>query len=485
MIILYNPRSTAPPSRRFPLSLLAIGAMLHDDAYEIVDGNAHNDPYRVMADLIRTKPVEVVGVTVMPGPQLQQAVPVCRRLKAEFSHVTIVWGGYFPSLYTDAALRADYVDFAVRGQGEETFTALIETLRKGGSLADIPGLSYKEDGRIRHTPERVWKGPDAFPVYPYHKIDAPKYILPSFLGARTAVHQASIGCPYSCNFCGVITAYGSKEKMESPERTVNTLRFLKERYGVDAIQFYDNNFFVGERHAAELCERMTPLAFNWWCEARIDALLRYSDATWKKIRDSGCRMIFTGAESGSDWVLRQMSKRLSTGQTLELAARAKQWSIIPEFSFVLGNPQDPERDIVETTAFIRRLKTVNPDCEIILYHYTPTPQRNGSYGDVEDRFAFPETLEEWTSDPWYRFSIRSDPGTPWLKPRWKRRIENFETVLRARYPTVQDRKLTPSVRKALRLLSDWRYRSGVHLLPLELKLAFRLISLRNPKSESL
>jgi len=31
--------------------------------------------------------------------------------------VPIVWGGYFPSLYTDASLNAGYVDFVVKGQG--------------------------------------------------------------------------------------------------------------------------------------------------------------------------------------------------------------------------------------------------------------------------------------------------------------------------------------------------------------------------------
>jgi hypothetical protein len=86
---------------------MALGAVLDDDTYTIVDGNVCDDPYQVIADLIRSDAsVEIVGVTVMPGPQLQQAVPVCRRLKAEFPHVTIVWGGYFPSLYPDAALRA-------------------------------------------------------------------------------------------------------------------------------------------------------------------------------------------------------------------------------------------------------------------------------------------------------------------------------------------------------------------------------------------
>jgi len=65
----------------------------------------------------------------MPGPQLAPAIQGCREARNLFPHVPIVWGGYFPSIYTEAALNADYVDFAVRGQGEETLVELVEALR--------------------------------------------------------------------------------------------------------------------------------------------------------------------------------------------------------------------------------------------------------------------------------------------------------------------------------------------------------------------
>src|SRR5690606_41520286 len=109
-------------------------------------------------------------------------------------------------------------------------------------------------------------------------------------------------------------------------------RWLVEQHGMDGVHFYDNNFFVKEDHALELCERIEPLRLSWWCEARIDALLRFSDATWRRIARAGLRMVFLGAESGSDEVLRRMNKKLTTAQTLEVAARTREHGIIPEFS---------------------------------------------------------------------------------------------------------------------------------------------------------
>ena len=152
---------------------------------------------------------------------------------------------------------------------------------------------------------------DDFPWYPYHRIPAERYLLPTFLGRRTAVHQASIGCPYRCNFCGVVNFSGSREKMESPARTEGILRHLAETYGVDAVQFYDNNFFLREDHTRELADRMAPLNLRWWCEGRTDIMMKYSDATFEAIRRAGCTMIFFGAESGSNEILKEMNKDLA------------------------------------------------------------------------------------------------------------------------------------------------------------------------------
>lgn len=487
MIVLFHPRSTKPRSRRFPLSILSLAAVLEgQEDFALVDGNVDADPLGTLSDLFQSNPVELLAVSVMPGPQMVAAMHACREIRRRFPSVPIVWGGYFPSLYPDAALNASYVDYAVRGQGEETFLELLQALRSGTGFETIRGLSFKSsDHSHQHNPERLMKGPDDFPWIPYHRVSAEKYILPTFLGRRTAVHQASIGCPYRCNFCGVISAYGSREKMEGPSRTEAILRHLRQQFHVDAIQFYDNNFFLREDHARELCDRLVSLKINWWCEARIDILLNYSDATWQAIHDSGCKMIFFGAESGSDWVLKEMNKQLTTQETLELAARIRQFGIIPEFSFVVGNPRDPERDTHECLDFIRHIKQVNPAAEIILQHYIPVPQREKMYGDVEQKIEFPKTPEEWATPRWLNFTLRLSPEVAWLPSHVKELIDNFELVVNSRWPTIQDIRLPRWGKTLLQTLSRWRYDLRVYAHPFELTWAQRLIDLRKPKVESL
>jgi len=487
MIVLYNPKAARYRNRRLPLSVLSIAAVLEGrEQFTIVDGNLDTGPVETLFALLRSQRVELLAVSVMPGPQTRSAVEGCRQIRARFPQVPIVWGGYFPSNYTEAALNAPYVDFAVRGQGEDTLLELLEAIRGNRDLASIRGLSYNDaEGKQHHNPERLLRKLDDFPRYPYHRIPTGEYLLPTFLGCRTAVHQASMGCPFRCNFCGVVTFSGSREKMESPARTEAILRYLAGTYGVDAVQFYDNNFFLREDHARELVDRLAPLKMRWWCEARADIMMRFSDATFDAIRRAGCAMIFFGAESGSNKTLKEMNKDLKAEDTLALAARIRHFGIVPEFSIIFGNPADPEGDTQECLRFIRQLKRLNPESEIVVQHYTPVPQRDRMYGGIEGQFQFPTTPDEWATERWQRFATQKDPLTPWLRARTKRLIDNFETVISSRWPTVQDIRLGAWQRWMLKALSGWRYRLGVYALPFELRAARRAINLRRPKAESL
>jgi len=487
MIILFNPRATRPRNRRFPLSIMALAAVLEGrEEYQIVDGNVDDTPIETILRLAQENEVELLGVSVMPGPQMASAIAACREIRKRDPKLPIVWGGYFPSTYTDAALNARYVDYVVRGQGEHTLLELLDAIRGKRSLEGILGLSYKDVfGLHRHNPERLMQGPDAFPWSPFHRVPVEKYLRPSFFGERTAAHHASIGCPFRCSFCGVHAVYGNRELVESPARTEAILRHLQAKYGADSVQFYDMNFFLKEQHSRELANRLAPLKLRWWCEARIDTFNRYSDATLEAIRRAGCAMIFFGAESGSDWVLKEMQKDITTEETLAVARRIREFGIIPEFSFVIGNPRDPERDTRETLQFVRKIKRINRRSEIIIYHYTPVPQRTAMYGNVESQVSFPTSPEEWATKRWMDFTLRIDPKTPWLKRKTKKLIDNFELVVNARWPTVQDIRAPRWSRALLKTLSSWRYAARIYAFPQELRWAQQFIALRKPKQESL
>src|SRR5947207_14720864 len=109
MIILYSPRATKPRNRRFPLSILALAAVLEGrEEYSIVDGNLDGNPTETLLALMRGESVELLAVTVMPGPQMACAVETCACTLAAIPHIPIVWRGYLRTIYTAACLTANY-----------------------------------------------------------------------------------------------------------------------------------------------------------------------------------------------------------------------------------------------------------------------------------------------------------------------------------------------------------------------------------------
>ncbi len=164
--------------------------------------------------------------------------------------------------------------------------------------------------------------------------------------------------------------------------------------------------------------------------------------------------------------------------------------VIPEYSFVLGLPAESEskvyQQINDDINFIKEIKEVNPDTEIIIYVYSPVPTEGSElYEQVTKAgFKFPSNLEEWLSPSWENFDLRKNPLTPWLKPFMIDRIKNFETVLNGYFPTVSDYKLTSFQRKVIKFFSAWRYKTGFYYFPYEIKFLQRFwLKYRQPEIE--
>jgi radical SAM superfamily enzyme YgiQ (UPF0313 family) len=499
-VLLINPRMSRPGKARLPLSLLHLGAVLEGRRpWRILDGNLKPDLAAAALAELSARPYALVGVTVMPGPQVAPAIEVSSAIRAAFPDVPIVWGGYFPTLYPDSAVNAPYVDYLVRGQGEQALLDLLACVEEDPSdISNVRGVTWKRDGRPVHNPAAPVVSPEALPPLPYERLGQVRpFLTQSFMGRRTAVHQMAVGCRYKCEFCGVVSMWNGRTRLDSPERLLRAGLELRDRWGADALQFYDHNFFDREATSLPVLDVLAKLGMPWWCYARADTLANFPASTWEEIRRSRLRMAYIGAEAGSDEVLARMRKGSKVEHTLEVAARCREHGVVPEFSFVLGGPEDAEGEIEKTFGFIRRIKALNPDSEIILYFYSPTPQRArtpsgqppdptalpvmGTYGPSGP--ALPQTPEEWTEPRWISWVCHQD--APWLTPRVRRRIDDFARVLSCRFPTVQDYRTPTWGRTVLRNLARWRYASGRYDRPWELDLARRMIPLRVPQEEGL
>lgn len=512
-ILLINPTITKRHSARFPLAVLNLSASL-DGSFtsSIIDGN--KDRHFIASSLraLQGGAVHAIGISVMGGPQLLTAIAVSRAIRERFPAIPIIWGGHFPSLCAESALKSPYVDFAIRGQGEETLRELLDALfsrpgaqlsgdsaqfsRPGEQFAAIAGLSWRSGGHITHNKSRAFSSASLQRSLPYERLGNPRqYLSKTFLGSHTTGYQAALGCRFRCTFCGVASMFRGKTALPAPQRLERDLKFLTQRLGANAIQFFDHNFFDREEDTAPLLEVLARYELPWWCFARSDALLKLSPSSWALVRKSRLRMAYIGAESPSDWLLHDVRKGTSTDQTLAAVEQCRSNGVIPELSFMLAPPQDPKGETERTFEFIRHIKRVHPQTEIMLYIYAPLPAGPGAaipqvqraLSELRDSdgspITFPSTADEWAEPQWLTYWCHTD--VPWLTPRLRRRIRDFTTVLGCRFPTVTDVRSPYWGKSALRTLASWRYRYQHYERPWELDFSKRFIRLWDPRVSGL
>lgn len=499
-IILFNPRS-ANAKHRIPNSILQVGSAIHGKyEYVFVDGNREKDPWEKIESYLKTGEFTCFGASVMPGPQLKQAIPISKKIREKYPHILTVWGGYFAANQHKTVLESGFVDYVIDGPGDYAFPALLDAFSTPNGKEKIPfiqNLIYLEKGEIHKNGKAEVPDYNALPQLPYTHLDAfyslNGYLGKTFLGKKTIAYHSSFGCPFTCSFCAVVPIYNARWKGKSAELIYQDVKWLKENYQADSVEFHDNNFFVSEKRTVEFAELIKNDNMKWWGEGRIDTIDKYKDESLHKMYESGCKMIFFGAETGNDEILKQMDKGgTQTGeQILRFAERMKKIGIIPEYSFVLGLPaQTPEKVMAQIDAdiaFIKKIKAVNPDTEIIIYLYSPVPTEGSELFEAVKNagFHFPEKLEDWLNAEWENFDLRKNPLTPWLTAEMVDKIKNFETVLNGFYPTASDFKLSPLQRKVMQNISALRYKHDVYAFPYEIKLLQKLWKYRQPEWEGM
>lgn len=495
-VILFNPKS-GKWKHRVPNSILQVGASIYGK-YDLafVDGNLEGeDPWEKIKSYLKTGEYKYFGATVMPGPQLRQAIPLSKRIREEFPEVKIIWGGYFATNQHPVVLNSGFIDFVVSGPGDTAFPKLLDALEAKEDVGSIKNLIYLKEGQIHKTAKEALMSQDDLPQLPYEFFNQfypiENYLQKTFLGEKTMAYHSSLGCPFTCSFCAVVPIYNARWKGKSAESVYRDIKWLKDTYGVDSIEFHDNNFFTSKKRVVEFSKLVLHDKIKWWGEGRIDTIHQYSDEDLQLMKDAGCEMVFFGAETGSDEVLKQMDKggTQTAAQIREFAARLNKFGIVPEYSFVLGMPGESEEKVMaqieSDIEFIKEIKVLNPDTEIIIYLYSPVPSEGSELFEqiTKAGFEFPAHLEDWLNPSWENFDLRKNPLTPWLTPAMIDKIRNFEVVLNGYHPTKTDFRIQGAKKTLMRGFSKWRYQTGFYHYPYEIKAMHKFWKYRQPEIE--
>jgi len=234
-IILFNPRS-ATAKHRIPNSILQVGAAIHGKYdYVFVDGNLEKNPWKTIQSYFETGEFKYFCSTVMPGPQLKQAIPFSKKIKENYPESIVVWGGYFASNQHKVSIESPFVDFIINGPGDVAFPSLLAVLESENysELKNIKNLIYKDEKRNSvKTSNEALLDQDTLPSLPYKYLNTfyplKNYLGKTFLGNKTFSYHSSFGCPFTCSFCAVVPIYNARWKAKSAKVIIIFLLPKKE-----------------------------------------------------------------------------------------------------------------------------------------------------------------------------------------------------------------------------------------------------------------
>jgi hopanoid biosynthesis associated radical SAM protein HpnJ len=279
---------------------------------------------------------------------------IAEMMKDENAKVKIAFVGPPVTVEPERALHNNAIDFVVRRE----FDYQIVRYATGTPLEELPGVSFRKNGSTIHNPEGgVIENLDDLPwVTKVYKrdLDVTRYNVP-FLHHPYISLYTSRGCPAMCTFClWPQTHSGHRWRLRSTDDVASEVRYALNAFPeIKEIFFDDDTFNYQRARTLELCAKLKPLNFAWSSTSRVTT----DYETLKAMKESGCRLLIVGYESGDAQVLKNIKK----GATLEMALRftdnCKKLGLVIHGDFIVGLPGETRETLRKTIDFAKRLDT--------------------------------------------------------------------------------------------------------------------------------
>jgi radical SAM superfamily enzyme YgiQ (UPF0313 family) len=312
----------------------------------------------VLEDVKRFKPDLVVIDSSFPS--LKNDVRVAEEVKKEVDCTTVLVGPPTSQL-SEEILRSEGVDVVARYEYDFTIKELANALEEGRNLREVKGISYKENGRIIHNPDRGFtssedldKMPFVSKVYKEH-LNVRDYFLNYCLYPMVQIFTGR-GCPYQCTFCSWPQTFtGRKYRVRSVENILDELEWIEENMDVKEVFFEDDTFTINKRRVLEFCKgyRERGLEISWSCNARVDTL---DLETMREMKRANCRFLIVGFESADDGILRNIKKGFTVEEARAFAKNVRKAGLLLHADFIIGLPGETKETIEKTKRFIKEIK---------------------------------------------------------------------------------------------------------------------------------
>lgn len=392
-IALISPRAVASKNmiRRVqpPLGLCCIAAGLRAEGYKNIlvydtliedyddvrdlDSGSDMISYGASNEKIEDKMKEfkpdIVGVSSLFSSQVSQAYEVAKSIKNYNKKTIVVFGGIHASDKPEEVLNDEKsVDFIMRGEGDYTWSTLIQNLfSEEGKLSEVPGL-VQRDGKnfIKNPMAPLIHDMDALPIPAWDMVPMEKYFEiamyhnPYVKSGRVGCIMTSRGCPDRCYFCASTVFFGHKFRQMSPERVGEMVDYLVEKFKIKELQIEDDNFAVNPVRVNKICDRIKhhKLRITMPNAMRADTPLNREKRLdmYKNMRKAGWDQIGLGVESGDQkFVNEVVGKRLNLEEVTATCDLAHKAGLLVHTNFMMGFPFETKKSRDLTIDFAMKL----------------------------------------------------------------------------------------------------------------------------------
>jgi len=350
-ILLINPPYPFEEHPSPPFGLMSLAAYLIEKGYEVkiedyIIENCSAERFKYIIDDFRP---DVIGATAV-SMTVKKSLSILKEYRQISPGIITVMGGPHATFDSAGVLNSGDIDFVVRGEGEITFTVLLEAISECKNPSAVKGISYIKDGKVYNTSDREliedinilpYPARDLVTLSKYRAMDLPINMI------------TSRGCPHSCIFCLGRKMVGSRLRYYDTERVVDEFEMLS-KMGFSQINISDDLFTSNKKRCIAICNGIISRGIKqvWTAFARVDTI---SEDLLYKLKEAGCNILCFGIESGNQEILDRVKKKITLDKCRLAADMCKKAGITPLASYIIGLPGETKKTMRNTFEFAQNL----------------------------------------------------------------------------------------------------------------------------------
>lgn len=411
-VMLINPSTELIESSRIygefvspipPLGIVYIASVLKKNSVDVIviDQYAYRMSDEELLNRIRQEEPRVIGFSCLT-PGINKVKKLIERVKTLNlkEKIWIILGNVHATIFADELIRKRVADVVVRGEGEFSMLEIVLAIKEGKGFQDIRGISFCENGKVQHNPEREQiKDLDNLPYPAWHLLELKHYNKAPLICLYDIALpiQASRGCPYQCTFCAQDSIF-KKPRYRQINKIIDEIEYLHKRFKITFFGFIDPYFPFSIRHGLEFCNELMRRGLHkkirWIIETRVDLVNLELLIAMKR---AGLYLIQYGFEVGNQKILDSLKKKTTLEQAREAMRETKKAGILTLGLFMLGMPGENKKTCKETIRFAKEL-----DCDIAKFNLAVPYPGSELFEIYKDRLGRIEEPEKFT--PWYDWS---------------------------------------------------------------------------------